>query len=43
MFTHWIIVAHAKWFIDPSQFPLHIDAAALVRTVVAGGVALAAT
>lgn len=42
MSTHWFIVAHAKWFIDPSQFPLHIDVAALERTVVAGGVALAA-
>jgi len=40
--THWIIVAHAKWFIDPSQFPLQIDTAAIARTVLAGGVALAA-
>ncbi|MGH2426798.1 MAG: DoxX protein [bacterium] len=40
--THWIIVAHAKWFIDPSQFPLQIDTAAIERTVLAGGVALAA-
>ncbi len=42
MTTHWIIVAHAKWFIDPSQFPLRIDAAAIERTVLAAGVALAA-
>jgi uncharacterized membrane protein YphA (DoxX/SURF4 family) len=40
--THWIIVAHAKWFIDPSQFPLQIDTAAIERTVLAGGLALAA-
>ncbi len=41
MTTHWIIVAHAKWFIDPSQFPLQIDTAAIERTVLAGSVALA--
>lgn len=42
MSTHWIIVAHAKWFIDPSQFPLQFDQAAIERTAFAVGVALAA-
>jgi len=42
MSTHRIIVAHAKWFIDPSQFPLRLDSTAVERTVVAIGVALAA-
>jgi uncharacterized membrane protein YphA (DoxX/SURF4 family) len=35
-----ITLAHAKWFIDPSAFPLRIDGAAIERTALAAGVAL---